>query len=707
MAEEVKIVIDVDSKDGGKSIKEVKDNIKGLEKEAKSVKEQLTAIEDGVRNIDKASALTKSKKSFEDLNNLVDNSVLAWQELGPAIDSYKSIAQAAGLESPIGKEALQRAAQLTDQAGDLSAKINNLASDTRGLDAAMGVGQGIAGGFQAAQGAMALFGSESEEVNKAIKNVIAVQGVMNGVQQVTNVLQNESALGQLLQTKRIITYIKTSKAAIVVQKLFNFVVKKNPLIFIGTVISGVIGYLITFTDKLEGAGNAFTKIGAKVSEIIDWFGKWKYVVLALLGPIGLLIGAWDYFFGEQTKNSAAEIKRQEEKNKRDREANAEITKQHKARLSQIAEQREEERKAFKKKDAQYDREIARMEAEGKNAFALRKIKQEAVLQEVQDQINAINKIEEAWTIYYENQLARSGKSREDFLEQLKAQGIDIVALQSQLNERRKKLSNDLFDEETKLIALKTSNRKESNEREITEEMTKMQTISEGRLEIEGREIDSRAEMRAMANEIEVLSEEEHQELLTSIAKTAAEDRATAINEAANNIESKAQKSLKVISDLNTLFHGKELARIKEKRSAGEKLTENEIKRLKQEDAIRKASALVQIASDTARGISAAIAAGAGLIFPANLGAIAAGVSAVIAGAAQASQVLGESVDIGSATGVEEQAEEPEINNVEPQFTPRGFGSSLLDQPQRVFVVESDITDTQGKVNVLEQQATFG
>lgn len=54
----------------------------------------------------------------------------------------------------------------------------------------------------------------------------------------------------------------------------------------------------------------------------------------------------------------------------------------------------------------------------------------------------------------------------------------------------------------------------------------------------------------------------------------------------------------------------------------------------------KAAAIVSIGTNTAAGISAATKAGAGLTFPANLVAIATGISAVLAGILQAKSVLG-------------------------------------------------------------------
>jgi tape measure domain-containing protein len=52
-----------------------------------------------------------------------------------------------------------------------------------------------------------------------------------------------------------------------------------------------------------------------------------------------------------------------------------------------------------------------------------------------------------------------------------------------------------------------------------------------------------------------------------------------------------------------------------------------------------ALALLEIAAKTAQGIASAVAAGAGLVFPANIGAIATGVGAVLSGMAQAKQAI--------------------------------------------------------------------
>jgi len=713
------------------------------------------------------------------------------------------------------------AAALEDTIKDVDAQVRFLSSDTKNLDTAVQAVQGFAGGFQAAQGAAALFGAESQEVQKAIQNIIAVQGIMNGVQQVTNVLQRESILGARLRTGQIVKWAKATKVATVAQKAFNMVLKANPIGLVVTAIGLLIAGFALFTDKLSAVGDWFIKLGGWVKSTIDGFGEWKLVILALLGPIGWLIAAWDFFFGEQAKHSAEQLARLEEEKKAREVANKRNVEDHKRRLNEIAERRKAEKEAFEDQQTIFDLEIERQEAQGKNAQALRIAKQEAVIQEIKDQITAIKEIEKSWTEYYERQAKAQGKSRDEYIEILKNQGIDVMALQEELNGELETLDQKLFSAESGLIKLKLQGTKDANKEEVESEEEKNKRLLEEKnkylaqlekleneyldslLDDQDREINAVRDkyftlieeakkydrdttilvaarekeiaeinekfrlkdleeqnkirklnqdnaLNALENELkakEILSREDIQnrlelqlegfELERELAlqqkdlteaeifaieenyrqqtldaqKAAAEEAANARIDTINKVEKTVQDVLSITESLQTIFHGKELKRIKEKRDRGEKLTQSEIKRLKREDQIRKAQALAQIASDTARGISGAIAAGAGIPFPANLAAIASGVAAVLSGVAQASQVLGESVDIGNvSTGIGGGGDVPTDfveETGQPQLDPLGFGSTLLNQPQKVFVVESDITDTQNNVQVLEESASFG
>ena len=71
----------------------------------------------------------------------------------------------------------QEASQMEDKIKDVDAQVKLLSSDTKGLDGLVGAGQAIGGAFQASQGAMALFGAESEEkLTKRLKTLSLSKG---------------------------------------------------------------------------------------------------------------------------------------------------------------------------------------------------------------------------------------------------------------------------------------------------------------------------------------------------------------------------------------------------------------------------------------------------------------------------------------------------------------------------------------------------
>jgi len=93
-----------------------------------------------------------------------------------------------------------KAAKLTDQMGDTQKQIRILASDTANLDAVMNIGGGLAGAFSAATSAAALLGDENEALQKSFLQVQAAMAVLNGVQQVANALNKDSAANVVIRT---------------------------------------------------------------------------------------------------------------------------------------------------------------------------------------------------------------------------------------------------------------------------------------------------------------------------------------------------------------------------------------------------------------------------------------------------------------------------------------------------------------------------
>ena len=123
--------------DGGDSIKELK-----------TVEEKLIDVEKGLRNVSKASAESAAEKNFKAVNKIVDESALSVQDMTKAMENYVNIAATAGRKSPIGQEALQRAASLKDEIDGLSTEVQQLAKDGQNLQAALQLGGTVVAGYQ-------------------------------------------------------------------------------------------------------------------------------------------------------------------------------------------------------------------------------------------------------------------------------------------------------------------------------------------------------------------------------------------------------------------------------------------------------------------------------------------------------------------------------------------------------------------------------
>lgn len=148
---------------------------------------------------------------LEELNTRVEAGGLSLREMTQVMKQYQTIAAQAGVESPVGAQAIQNAATLKDEIGDLKAATTALSSDFVGLDttlAGIETGAAIFGGFQSA---IALTGVESEQLVQTMVKLQAVQGVVNAVSTVANNLNKDAILGIQLRNglEKLSTFIKT------------------------------------------------------------------------------------------------------------------------------------------------------------------------------------------------------------------------------------------------------------------------------------------------------------------------------------------------------------------------------------------------------------------------------------------------------------------------------------------------------------------
>jgi hypothetical protein len=211
-------------------------------------------------------------------NDSVGKAAEATKNLKTQLRELQNDLQSGKLTGKAFDEGIKKAGQMKDQIKDVNNRVNALATD--GADVLLrgftDMATGIAGGFAAAQGAMALFGSENEDLQKTLVKLQATTALLNGLQAVNNALQgySASAVAKLTVQEKIATFVKTRYAAAVggatgAMKLFRIA---GMALGIGAII-GLIALVVANFDKIKavvmGVVDRFKNLGAGTKNLIS------------------------------------------------------------------------------------------------------------------------------------------------------------------------------------------------------------------------------------------------------------------------------------------------------------------------------------------------------------------------------------------------------------------------------------------------------
>lgn len=180
-----------------------------------------------------------------------------------------------------------RAGQLQDQMGDTRQRIQILSSDTRGLDTAMGLGRGLAGGFSAATSAAALLGGESEELTKAFLKVQAATAILSGVQEVANMLNKDSVVMVNLQT--------AAESSNTLSKIKNYTATK-------------IQAANTVLETAANNGSKVAKVGATVTQWALNAAVYAFPIVALIAGLAAIVAGFAAYSSNAAEAERAQAK---------------------------------------------------------------------------------------------------------------------------------------------------------------------------------------------------------------------------------------------------------------------------------------------------------------------------------------------------------------------------------------------------------------
>ena len=367
--------------DTGNSVQDIQNADQAVKNFNKDLKETQATASSG-------TGMDAFQQNLDELNARVSAGGLTMRDMTKAMKEYQSIAAQAGVESPVGQEAIRAAAQLKDTIGDLKGATTALSSDFVKLDTAV---QGIETGaavFQGLQSAVALTGIENENLQKTMVKLQATQGIVNAVNTVAKNLNKDAILGIQLRTaaEKLRNFVMTGSVATTRAQAAGEVALGTAtvgttvatqaatngmkLLRIAMIATGVgalvigLALLIANFDKVKeavvGAYDKFNKLGPAVKTVI-------MILFPFIGAIVGIVKALEYFGVVDDANT------------RKLKANAE------ARTKSIEKEQNKIIAAASKKqkanDAYYDHEINLLKASGKATYEMALLKAKAHLAE--------------------------------------------------------------------------------------------------------------------------------------------------------------------------------------------------------------------------------------------------------------------------------------------------------------------------------------
>ena len=228
----------------------------------------------------------KLDKAFEE----TDNSVKSLRtQLKEAQAQVGLMADKFGATSKEAVNAAKKAAELKDRIGDAKALTDAFNPDAKFKAVASSLA-GVAGGFSALQGAMALFGNENKDVEKALLKVNAAMALSQGLQAVGESVDSFRQLGAVIKSTTAFQELNTAatKTAAFVQKAFGiatvetsqgFKVLKGAIIATGIgALVVALGLVINNFDaisdwiKKSPLGSLAKGVGDLVTQFTDFIG---------------------------------------------------------------------------------------------------------------------------------------------------------------------------------------------------------------------------------------------------------------------------------------------------------------------------------------------------------------------------------------------------------------------------------------------------
>lgn len=684
------------------------------------------------------------------------------QEIKDAQNQALALSRQFGELSPQAVAATARVAELRDEISDLNERVE-LADPGKKFQSFGNAIAGVASGFTAAQGALATFGAESEDLNKTLVKLQGAMALSEGLSGIADSWKDFQRLGSVIKTQ-VVSAFSTLKGAIIATGIGALVVA------LGLVIANfesIDAWLKKIIPGFEGLGKEFDKLKAvamgTIALIVQQFKTLGAIISDVLsGDFSEAADKWENSgkvaaaayqkgFNDEILDQQAEAERiatkamvavQENQLKilraygvtRASEADkleAEIAKN---KLKTFDVSNKDEKKAFE--SAQADLTVLQVQQAQKRGAALLTQLQNRQAIELQ-----------AVTASGKDTIGLQEKQLQAQLALEKRYGLDTAATLQAIRAQRETDRKAQFDKELKTLtdsqdlqaqAAEISGKNIYNlkEAQLSEQLSLYEKYGYNLADLEKQQAEDALARRQKLNEVLQKNVEDHDRTITVTLQHGAEAAAQFATQSADTIASKElekQQAYKFTQDFVTnLADATQDASELEQGVAAAGALAVQFGELAKQNAYQATQSILETAGkilgkQTVAGKAVAVAsatinaiegaaksftslASIPIVGPA-LGAVAAG-AALVAGYARVKSILKVKIpgaaDAASASlpSAPAQAIPSLTANTGALIGQAAQQNTNLQQPQRVFVLETDITNTQDRVAKIEQNAQF-
>lgn len=706
-------------------------------------------------------------KRFDDLNKRVASGTMTMRESTKAIKEYQTIALQAGRETPIGQEAIARAAALTDELADLRNEIVNASHDGANMQAALQLGSGIVAGYGAVQGTMALVGVESENLQKTFVKLQAVQSVLAGIEQIRAILEKESFLmqkakivGTKAQTAVELVYATAVGGTTGAMKALRIAMLALPIV---AIIAGIVALvsavssLFSAEEKAEEMNNKLTASYERQQEAFERATATRQRATQNEIDLAKLKGATDEEIFKMERDQINEnesIRRKSidaEKamiqgkkaayNQALREGNEDLARtikeeinQHKTKYKDLKsldgqylvdlekqklefdnrEKQEEAAKAKEQVEANkraVDEAKKRREAEAQKRLELERTIQDLILANITDaNQRAIAQLQLQQQRERDELIKKYGNNAALIKELEMKQANDMMALiddqEKAFDEQQKAIDDKKREEALKAQELANRDEKARLEAKLLQIQNDFNAEQEIKKELALLEMEQALEQVDLTEGEKLKIKAEYEEKVRTLDKETAENKKKLDQEAINKQIEWTEKGLQALQNIGDAYFTAKMANVEKGSKAEEDLARKQFK-------FNKAIQLSGAIMDSGKAVIASLAQSPIAFGPVpNPAGIASLAFVAAQSAANIAKIAATKFDSSSFSNISVSPPSISANANEPQAPipstlTAGLQGSGTDKGSKVYVLDSDITAQQNQSAKVQALATFG